>query len=198
MKPVFFKNANDFRKWLQKNHTTCLELWVGYYKMGSGKKNLRWSESVEVALCFGWIDGIRKSIDEHSYTNRFTPRKPTSVWSAVNIQKVELLKSQGLMQPAGLAIYEKRKEHKSKIYAYENEAIDFSPGFKKIFKANKIAWAYFQKLAPSYQKVSIRWVMQAKQETTREKRLASLIKDSANGTNPWKDNKYAKTKKNIF
>ncbi len=181
-----------FHKWLLKNHATASELWVGYYKIGSGKKNMTWPESVDEALCFGWIDGIRKSIDEHSYMNRFTPRKATSVWSAINIQKVETLKAQGRMHPAGLAIYEQRKENKSKIYAYENEAIGFSPAYEKLFKANKKAWAYFQQLAPSYKKVSIRWIMQARQEATQQKRLAALIKDSAAGTNPWKDNKYAK------
>ena len=190
--PIFFAKQSDFRQWLKKNHKTQTELLVGFYKVGSGKPSMTWSQSVDEALCFGWIDGVRKSIDKDSYTIRFTQRKPTSIWSAINIKKIEELTRQGLMLPAGLASFEKRTENKSKIYSYEKEEEELSPNFKKHFKANKKAWDYFQSLAPSYRKVSTHWVMSAKQETTRIKRLNQLISDSAAGTNQWKDNKYKK------
>jgi uncharacterized protein YdeI (YjbR/CyaY-like superfamily) len=192
MTPTFFAKQSDFRKWLEKNHKKETELLVGYYKVGSGKPSMTWSQSVDEALCFGWIDGVRKSIDNDSYQIRFTQRKPTSIWSAVNIQKIEELTKQGLMRPAGLSSFEHRKDHKSKIYSYENEEATLSPEFKKQFKANKNAWDYFQSLAPSYRKTSTNWVMSAKQETTKQKRLNELIADSEAGTNKWKDNKYSK------
>ena len=190
--PTFFASKSDFRKWLQKNHKNRTELLVGFYKAGSGKQSMTWSQSVDEALCFGWIDGVRKSIDNDSYQIRFTQRKPTSTWSAININKVEALIKQGLMQPAGLASFEKRIESKSKIYSYEKDEAELTPDFKKQFKANKKAWEYFQSLAPSYKKVSMHWVMSAMQEATRAKRLKKLIADSAMGTNQWKDNKYKK------
>ena len=165
---------------------------VGFYKVDSGKPSMTWSQSVDEALCFGWIDGVRKSINKDSYQIRFTQRKPTSIWSANNIRKIESLTKQKLMQPAGLASFEKRTESKSKIYSYEKDKVDLIQDFKKQFKANKKAWDYFQSLAPSYRKVSTHWVMSAKQETTRIKRLDQLIADSAAGTNQWKDNKYRK------
>jgi len=190
--PTFFAKPSDFRKWLQRNHKSETELLVGYYKVGSGKPSMTWSQSVDEALCFGWIDGVRKSIDQDSYQIRFTQRKSTSIWSAINIKKIEELTRQGLMQPAGLASFEKRSASKSKIYSYEKEEEVFTPNFIKQFKANKKAWDYFQALAPSYKKVSTHWVMSAKQETTRLKRLNQLIAESAAGTNQWKDNKYKK------
>lgn len=190
--PTFFASPEAFRKWLQKNHQKATERAVGFYKVGSGKPSITWPESVEQALCFGWIDGVRRSIDEHSYQIRFTPRKPGSIWSAVNIRKVKELTEQGLMQPAGLASYENRKEHKTKIYSHEKESVSFSKAFEKVFKENRKAWKYFQSLAPSYQKTSRNWVMSAKQETTQCRRLAQLISESEAGTNQWKDNKYMK------
>lgn len=192
MTPTFFTRQSDFRKWLQKNHLKETELLVGFYKVGSGKPCMTWSQSVDEALCYGWIDGVRKNIDEDSYQIRFTQRKPTSIWSAVNIKKVEALTEQGLMQPAGLASFEKRTESKSKIYSHEKEAVEFPASFRKRFKASKKAWNYFQSLPPSYKKTSIHWVLSAKQEATRIKRLNDLIADSEAGTNQWKDNKYRK------
>src|SRR6185436_19312812 len=158
MTPTFFAKPSDFRKWLQKNHKKETELLVGFYKVGSGKPSLTWPQSVDEALCFGWIDGVRKSIDKDSYSIRFTQRKPMSIWSAINIKKVEALKKQGLMQPAGLASFGKRTDSKSRIYSYENDEAKLSLSFKKQFKANKKAWEYFHALAPSYKKVSIHWV----------------------------------------
>jgi len=192
MAPTFFAKQSDFRKWLQKNHKREAELLVGFYKISSGKPSITWSQSVDEALCFGWIDGVRKSIDKDSYQIRFTRRKPTSIWSAINISKIEELTKQGLMRPAGLASFEKRIESKSKIYSYEKDEVELPPNFKKQFKANKKAWAYFQSLAASYKKISAHWVVSAKQETTKIKRLNQLISDSAAGTNQWKDNKYRK------
>jgi uncharacterized protein YdeI (YjbR/CyaY-like superfamily) len=192
MTPTFFAKPSDFRNWLEKNHKKETALLVGFYKVDSGKQSMTWSQSVDEALCFGWIDGVRKSIDHESYQIRFTPRRPTSIWSAVNIQKIEVLTKQGLLQPAGLARFENRKANKSKIYSYEKEEMKFSPELKKQFKANKNAWDYFQSIAPSYRKLSTNWVMGAKQETTKLKRLNELIADSQAGTNKWKDNKYNK------
>lgn len=192
MTPTFFAKQSDFRKWLEKNHQTESELVVGFYKVDSGKPSITWSQSVDEALCFGWIDGVRTSIDKNSYQIRFTQRKPTSIWSAINIKKVEELIQQGLMQPPGLASFEKRTENKSRIYAHEIAEVNLSSDFEKQFKANKIAWDYFQSLAPSYRKISTNWVMSAKQEATRIKRLNELIADSQLLTNKWKDNKYKK------
>lgn len=178
VKPTFFASQSDFRKWLAKNHEKATELFVGYYKAHSGKPSMTWSQSVDQALCFGWIDGVRKSIDKDSYFIRFTPRKPTSIWSAINIKKVEELTGKGLMHPKGVLAFEKRKEHKSKIYSYEKEPVILSAEFAGVFKANKEAWTFFQSLAPSYQRSAIHWVMTAKQRATSIKRLNELIKDS--------------------
>src|SRR3954470_14881496 len=190
--PTFFATPADWRAWLEVHHATEQDLLVGFYKVGSGKPGMTWSQSVDEALCFGWIDGVRKSIDKDSYQIRFTQRKPTSIWSAINIKKVAELTKQGKMQPAGLASFEKRTEQKSRIYTYENEEAKFTQTFEKQFKANKKAWSYFQSLAPSYKKLSTHWVMNAKQESTKIKRLNELIADSEKGTNKWKDNKYKK------
>ncbi|MEO5595097.1 MAG: YdeI/OmpD-associated family protein [Chitinophagaceae bacterium] len=151
---------------------------------------MTWPQSVDEALCFGWIDGVRKSIDKESYQIRFTQRKPASIWSAINIKKIKELTKQGLMQPAGLASFQKRTESKSKIYSHEKNEVEFTKDANEKFKANKKAWKYFQSLAPSYKKTSTHWVISAKQESTRIKRLNDLISDSESGTNRWKDNKY--------
>jgi uncharacterized protein YdeI (YjbR/CyaY-like superfamily) len=192
MTPTFFANQNLFREWLKINHQVKKELVVGFYKLSSGKQSITWSESVDQALCFGWIDGLRKSIDDESYCIRFTPRKSSSIWSAVNITKVENLTKQGLMKKAGLDVFNKRTESKSKVYAFEQTEVKFSLAFEKQFKSNKNAWNYFNALAPSYQKTTIHWVMSAKQEATKIKRLMQIIHESELGINQWKDNKYNK------
>jgi len=192
MSPTFFAKSSDFRKWLQKNHKKETELVVGFNKVGSGKPSMTWSESVDEALCYGWIDGVRTSIDKDSYQIRFTQRKPTSIWSSININKVQELTKKGLMKPAGHTSFEKRKENKSKIYSHEIEEVKLSKDFEKQFKANKKAWNYFQSLAQSYKKLSTNWVMSAKQEVTKMKRLNQLIQESEKETNQWKDNKYKK------
>src|SRR5689334_14743182 len=148
MKPIFFSRPADLRKWFEKNYKKEIEVYVGFYKISSGKSSVTWSESVDQALCFGWIDGVRKSIDDQRYFIRFTPRKPTSIWSAINISKMETLIKQGLMKPEGLAAYNKRQEKKSKIYSYEKEALKLASAYEKKFKANKKAWKFFQSLAP--------------------------------------------------
>ena len=194
MAPIFFENQMEFRKWFEINHTEKTEVLVGFYKVSVKKISMNWSESVDQAICFGWIDGVRKSIDNESYCIRFTPRKKTSIWSAVNIKKLENLTKQGLMQKAGLDIATFKTENKSKIYAFENDEVKLSVEFEEIFKDNKTAWEYFQNLAPTYRKPSLNWVMSAKQETTKLKRLNELIADSALETNQWKHNKYNKKK----
>lgn len=177
--PTFFSSSKDFRKWFEKNHDKAKELIVGFYKVTSGKKSITWSESVDEAIRFGWIDGVRKSSDAESYFIRFTPRKPTSIWSAINIKKVEELIKKGLMHPPGLAAFSKRQEKKSAIYSYEKEPETLSPAFLKKLKANKKAWIFFQTMAPSYQRTCVHWIMTAKQEATKMKRLEELINDSA-------------------
>ena len=181
MKPKFFTNPLKFRKWLEDNHNKKKELIVGFYKKLSGKPGITWPESVEQALCFGWIDGIRKSIDAESYSIRFTPRNPKSNWSAVNIKKVEELKKLGLMKPAGLAAYYRIDKNNSYIYSFEQRIVRFDPRYKEMFKKNKKAWNNFQLQAPYYRKTVTHWVMSAKQEKTRLKRLNTLIKDSKAG-----------------
>jgi uncharacterized protein YdeI (YjbR/CyaY-like superfamily) len=181
MKPIFFAAQSDFRRWLEENYDRETELFVGFYKVGSGKASMNWSESVNEALCFGWIDGVRRTIDAESYCIRFTPRKPTSIWSAVNIKKVAELTAKGLMQPAGIAAFEKREAKKSAIYAYEKEALSFSDEFEERFKSNDAAWQFFCSQAPSYRKTIIHWVMSAKQDATRNTRLEKLIATSAAG-----------------
>ena len=190
--PQFFKTQKDFRIWFEQYHLTETELWVGFYKVSSGKQSITWPQSVDEALCFGWIDGVRYSIDSESYKIRFSQRRPTSIWSPINIQKVKDFTQQGLMYPAGIAIFEKRTEEKSQAYSYLKSEINFSTSFEEVFKANTKAWEYFQTLAPSYKKPSINWVMSAKQESTQIKRLNELIADSEAGTNKWKENKYTK------
>jgi uncharacterized protein YdeI (YjbR/CyaY-like superfamily) len=181
MEPIFFKSQDEFRNWLEENHETAKELLVGFYKVKSGKPSMTWSESADQALCFGWIDGVRKSLGEHGYTIRFTPRKPASNWSAINIAKVAELTKKGLMRSAGEAAFAKRVEHKSAIYSYENRPKEFSAEYEKQFKKNRTAWEFFRSQAPSYQRLVIYWVMSAKQEATRASRLKKLITASAEG-----------------
>jgi uncharacterized protein YdeI (YjbR/CyaY-like superfamily) len=178
--PVFFSDQNEFRKWLEKNHRTEAELLVGYYKIASGRPSMTWSQSVDQAICFGWIDGIRRSIDTERYCIRFTPRKPTSIWSKINIGKVEVLTKQGLMYQSGLDAFDKRKMSKSGIYSFENEPAEFAGSFEEMFKLNRKAWDFFNLQAPSYRKTIIRWIMSARQEKTKMIRLVKTITESEN------------------
>ena len=179
MKPTFFKSQSDFRKWLEKHHSTEKELSVGYYKKSSGRSSITWPESVNEALCFGWIDGIRRSIDEISYTIRLTPRRPRSIWSAINIKRARELIHEGLMRPAGLKAFEVRKEDKSGIYSYEQRSDRLPEPYERSFKENKAAWAFFQSQPPWYRKTTGWWVVSAKKGKTRLKRLTKLIEESA-------------------
>jgi uncharacterized protein YdeI (YjbR/CyaY-like superfamily) len=181
MEPTFFKTQEDFRAWLQHNHADKTELLVGFYTTKSGKPSITWPQSVDQALCFGWIDGVRKYINEDSYSIRFTPRKSKSIWSAVNIKKIAELTEKGLMQPAGVAAYAKREEKRSAIYSFENEEMQLAPAYEKQFKANKTAWEFFQSQAPWYKKQMQHRVMSAKQEKTQLSRLENLIKASGEG-----------------
>jgi uncharacterized protein YdeI (YjbR/CyaY-like superfamily) len=181
MPPTFFETPDAFRAWLEKNHTKATELLVGFHKKGSGKPSITWPESVDQALCFGWIDGVRRRIDDVSYSIRFTPRKRGSIWSAINIARVEELTRLSLMRPAGLKAFEARIEAKSRVYAYENVLRTLDPGAEKTFRANRKAWKFFNEQAPSYRRVAIYWVTSAKKEETRARRLATLIEDSAAG-----------------
>ncbi len=182
MKPSFFATPADLRTWFEKHHETEIELLVGFYKKDSGKPSITWPESVDEALCVGWIDGIRKSLDEDSYTIRFTPRKPTSIWSAVNIARVEALTQEGRMQTAGLKAFKRRRENKSGIYSHEQrDQIELSEAETATFQANPSAWDYFQLRPASYRKAALWWVVSAKKDETRARRFATLIEDSANG-----------------
>lgn len=181
MKPRFFKTPAAFRKWLAANHDKAKELVVGFYKKDSGKPSITWPESVDEALCFGWIDGVRKTIDDESYTIRFSPRKPSSIWSAVNIRNIERLIKEKRMTPAGLKAYEQKKENRSGIYAYEQRPVELVEPYASQFKKHKAAWKFFQAQPPYYRKILTWYILSAKQEETRLKRLKILIDASAEG-----------------
>jgi uncharacterized protein YdeI (YjbR/CyaY-like superfamily) len=181
LKPEFFQTAGDFRSWLEKNHATATELWVGFYKKDSGKPSITWPESVDQALCFGWIDGIRKRVDEISYQIRFTPRRPGSIWSAINIKRAKELLEQRQMRPTGLKAFAARIENKSGIYSYEQRSTELSQPYARLLKKNKAAWNFFQAQSPSYRKMIGWWIISAKKEETRMARLAKLISESAKG-----------------
>src|ERR1700716_4440907 len=179
---VFFSSPSDWRAWLEQYHDQFSELWVGFYKRDSGKPSITWPEAVDGALCFGWIDGVRKSVDEFSYTIRFTPRKSRSTWSAINIKRMAALKKLGLVHSAGLQAFLRRTDDRSEIYAYEQrKGAKLTAGYEKGFRANKEAWTFFQAQPPWYRRTSSWWVISAKKEETRQKRLARLINDSAHG-----------------
>lgn len=179
--PTFFPTPEDFRKWLAENHEQEQVLWVGFYKKASNIPSITWPESVEEALCYGWIDGLRKSVDDVSYKIRFTPRRPSSIWSTVNIKLMEKLQAEGRMQPAGLAAWERRKEKKSKIYSYEQMSKKLSEAFLEKLKANPRAWEFFENMAPGYKKNTIYWVMSAKRQETRERRFGIMMESCEQG-----------------
>jgi len=181
MTPKFFRSPLELRKWFAKHHTTAKELLVGFYKKDSGKPSVTWPESVDEALCVGWIDGVRRSLDEEAYTIRFTPRKPGSTWSAVNVKRLAVLSVDGRMLPAGLAAFEKRKAHKTGIYSYEQRPRALPEPYAGMFRKNKRAWAFFESQPPGYRRTATWWVVSAKKEATRLKRLASLIADAEAG-----------------
>jgi uncharacterized protein YdeI (YjbR/CyaY-like superfamily) len=182
MEPVFFATPDEFRAWLEQHHGSEPELLVGFYKKGTGLPSMTWSDAVDQALCFGWIDGQSKSIDELSYRIRFTPRRRGSIWSKVNIAKVARLSEQGLMRPAGVAAFEQRREDRSGVYSFErDDEARLEPDQEERFRANEAAWEFFQRQPPWYRRTAIHLVVSAKRPETRERRLATLIEDSAAG-----------------
>jgi uncharacterized protein YdeI (YjbR/CyaY-like superfamily) len=180
IRPIFFKSAADFRSWLQKHHTTARELLAGFYKKDSSR-GVTYPEALDGTLSFGWIDGVRKRIDAEAYTIRFTPRKPNSIWSEVNIRRVQELISQGLMRPSGLRVFRERDEQKTRQYSYERGHAKLDPALDAALRANQKASSFFEALPPGYRKTAIFWVMSAKKEATRARRLAHLIERSASG-----------------
>jgi len=181
MNPIFFETPAGFRAWLAANHATAGELWVGFYKKGSGRPSLTWPESVDEALCYGWIDGLRRRLDDVSYIIRFTPRRPGSTWSEVNTRRAAELLAAGQMQPAGLAAYEARDLDKTRLYSYEARHQPLDSAYEADFRADAAAWAYWEAQPAHYRHGATHWVMSAKREETRRKRLATLIADAAAG-----------------
>jgi uncharacterized protein YdeI (YjbR/CyaY-like superfamily) len=181
MKPTFFQSPTEFRSWLEKNHASATVLLIGFYRRDSGKGGITYPEALDEALCFGWIDGIRKRFDEASYTVRFTPRKPGSIWSAVNTKRVADLMKSGRMHVAGQKEFDQRDRKKAGLYSYERATCKLDGTYERKFRANKKAWEFYQAQAPWYRRTSAWWVMSAKREETRLRRLAQLIEDSAKG-----------------
>jgi uncharacterized protein YdeI (YjbR/CyaY-like superfamily) len=178
MKPVFFKSPEHFRAWLDTSHQKCAELWVGLYKKSSGKPSITYPEALDEALCFGWIDGVRKSVDSDAYTIRFTPRKPDSQWSAVNIKRAQKLAKAGRMRSSGREAFARAKDQPRKYSYQQRHQPSFQRQQERQFRANRQAWAYFQTQPPWYRRTTTFWVVSAQKEETRQKRLATLIKDS--------------------
>jgi uncharacterized protein YdeI (YjbR/CyaY-like superfamily) len=182
MTPEFFATPSELRRWLARHHDKTKELWVGFYNKHSGKPSITWPEAVDAALCFGCIDGIRKSIDEISYTIRLTPRKPQSTWSAINVKKVEELMKLGLMHPAGTHAFQSRAKERSGIYSYEQrQNAELDPAYENKLRTSKKAYDYFRAQPPWYQRTSVFWIMSARKEETRLKRLTTLIQRSREG-----------------
>jgi uncharacterized protein YdeI (YjbR/CyaY-like superfamily) len=180
LKPIYFSSPQTFYDWLEENHETADEVYVGYFKKATNKPSLTWSQAVDQALCFGWIDGRVNRIDAERHMQRFTPRRPGSNWSKINLEKVAKLKEAGLMRPAGLAAFERRSDDKTGVYSFENET-ELAPEYDAQLRSNKAASEYFESRPPWYRRTAIHLVMSAKREETRLRRLAQLIEDSAAG-----------------
>ena len=179
IRPRFFPAPAAFRRWLEQHHSAANELWVGFYKKSSGRGGMVYAEAVDEALCFGWIDGLVKSIDSDSYMQRFTPRKPRSIWSKINVGHIARLTAAGRMTPAGLAAFEARTAAKTGVYSFEQEPQQFPAAFEKTFRANRRAWTFWTSQPPGYKRTALWWVISAKQASARERRLAQLIAVSA-------------------
>jgi uncharacterized protein YdeI (YjbR/CyaY-like superfamily) len=178
--PIFFTSAQAFYDWLEEHHDTETEVYVGFHKQHTGKRAMSWSEAVDQALCFGWIDGRVKKIDDDRYMQRFTPRKPGSNWSRINVEKISKLREAGLMRPAGVAAFERRSDAKTGVYSFENDA-RLTPEYEERLRANRAAAEYFDSRPPWYRRTAIHLVMSARREETRLRRLEQLIEDSAAG-----------------
>jgi uncharacterized protein YdeI (YjbR/CyaY-like superfamily) len=181
MEVIFFKSPVELREWLEENHDKATELYVGFYKKSSGHIGITYPQALDEALSFGWIDGVRRSIDDTSYTIRFTPRKPRSIWSLVNIKRANELADLGLMGPPGLKAFNERDKSRSKLYSYEREVAELGDAYEKRFRANKKAWDFFQAQPPSYRKTATWWAMSARREESRLNRLAALIESTEKG-----------------
>lgn len=179
--PVFFKNATELRRRLERDHTKAKELWIGFYKVSSGKKGISYEEALREALCFGWIDGVTKSLGAESWMIRFSPRTARSPWSRRNIVRAEELRAAGRMRPAGLKAFEGRDRSKENSYSYENAMRKLTPAHEKTFRRNKKAWTFWEAQPPGYKRTASWWILSAKRSETRERRLAKLIEDSASG-----------------
>jgi uncharacterized protein YdeI (YjbR/CyaY-like superfamily) len=175
----FFRSVSELRRWLEKNHSKSDELWIGFYRKDSGKGGITYAEALDEALCYGWIDGIRKKLDTDSFTTRFTPRKPRSIWSNVNIAHIERLTREGRMMPPGIAAYERKDDARSGVYSFEREVARLEPKMVTLFKRNPQAWKYFEAQPPYYRRLTAWWVISAKKEETRARRLAQLIELSS-------------------
>jgi uncharacterized protein YdeI (YjbR/CyaY-like superfamily) len=179
---IYFASPDQFRAWLEEHHDSATEVWLGYWKKHTGRPSLTWSQAVDEALCFGWIDGVLRRVDDERHVQRFTPRKPTSNWSAVNIAKVEQLRAEGRMRPAGEAAFARQREARSGVYSYEQrDKAAFEPEQGERFRADAAAWAYWTAAPAGYRKMATWWVVSAKKPETRERRLGQLIADSAAG-----------------
>jgi len=185
--PIFFARSDDFRGWLEKHHQTTTEQWVGFHRKSSGRPSITWPEAVDEALCFGWIDGLRKRIDARSYKIRFTPRRPSSIWSAINIRRIKKLVHKGRVRPAGMTAFQKRTPAKSHVYSYENrKAARLSSAARKLFCGENAAWKFFQQQPKSYRQTAIWWVISAKRPQTQENRLQRLIASSKVDRRLWR------------
>ena len=177
----YFRSGAEFRAWLEKNHDTATELVLGFYKKGAAKKGITYSEALDEALCFGWIDGVRRSVDESSYSTRFTPRRPKSIWSAVNIAKVEALTAQGRMAEPGLRAFHGRDPAKTNLYSFEQRTVELDAERDRRFRANERAWTFFEAQPPGYRRMATWWIMSAKRDETRDRRLDQLVELSERG-----------------
>jgi uncharacterized protein YdeI (YjbR/CyaY-like superfamily) len=180
-KAVHFESPDEFRRWLAENYATASELFIAFYKTSSGKKGATYSEALDEALCYGWIDGVRYSVNAESYMIRFTRRKPKSIWSLVNVRRVEALQKAGKMAEPGIKAFAMREQHRTGIYAFEQKRPGLSAKHERLFRANLPAWGFFSQQAPWYQRTAGYWVRSAKREETQMRRLAKLMRDSENG-----------------
>ena len=180
--PRFYRTPAELRRWFARHHTSASELRLGYWKVGSGERSVTWPESVDEALCVGWIDGVRKRIDDERYLIRFSPRKTSSIWSAVNIARMPVLEAEGRLHDAGRTAFAARRENKSGVYSFEQASVELPAGYAKLLQANRKAWVHFEARAPSYRKAVMWWIVSAKQEATRVRRLQMLIEHGERGT----------------
>ena len=181
MSPIFFRSQSEFRKWLKKSHLEATEVWVGMYKVHTGKPSITWNQAVDEALCFGWIDSVVRRIDDECHMQRFTPRKPSSIWSAKNIKRIGELMDEGRVSEHGIKVFNERDPRRQNLYSSEQQNIAFTAEQEKLFRRNRNAWTYFQSKPASYRRPATWWVISAKREETRARRLAQLIEDSAAG-----------------